>query len=447
MRRVAFIISALLLGCVGVLPAYAAADTTTRTCKDGSTSHSATQAEADSANSGGIIVGQTQLCPEDAKLGISAEVGQAKEFLRSRYQPGKCSATTGADGINRLDDQFAINLANMLKKAPMTLNINSAYRSPSAQQCANPSAPNSNHIKGCAVDLQYNQNNCDSAACQWVLKNAAADKLQVRMQRAPEWNHIEPVSCKGSSLGGAGTGFNITPQQINATGNLMQGLGNIFAPPQPQQCPPGYILLNGSCLPQQALAQTQTTNPLSYASPPPVTPGAINPSSSGTGSTNTNTNVNGNGSTNIGTSISGLIDSNGNTKTGTSTSAIDLINAIANPTTTTAYPATTATGSPVTLGSNLGNTVALHGTNVSLNGATQGSSTYALSPGGTQTFVSDDLSKTPTSLSSMPPVTSTFAVLENIKQVLLAVLQYLKPFGGVTPHAATVNNSATAYME
>src|SRR5262249_44448315 len=128
--------------------------------------------------------------------------------------------------------------------------------------------------------------------------------------------------------------------------------------------------------------------------------------------------------------------------------AIDLINAIANPTTTTAN-APAATGTPVALGSSLANTYALHGTNVSSLGAPGTTSAYALAPQSPQTFVSQDLSQTPAVPRYAPqPVISSFAFLQNVKQVLLSIFLYLRPFGGTTPNVALQENAnaATAIM-
>ncbi|MDP2648724.1 MAG: M15 family metallopeptidase, partial [bacterium] len=143
--------------------------------------------------------------PKNA-LAINQVVEEAKRFLSDRYSsPGFCSqkglANPKVDGIAKLDAEFAINLANMLKAAPVYISINSAFRTQEAQQCANPKVKNSYHSKGCAVDLGYNQKHCNSDACKWVRANAANFKLQLRLPFSPEWNHIEPIKCSGTSIG------------------------------------------------------------------------------------------------------------------------------------------------------------------------------------------------------------------------------------------------------
>ncbi len=208
--------------------------------------------------------------------------------------------------------------------------------------------------------------------------------------------------------------------------------------------------MNGSCLPQQAQAMNQMTSPYSYAQQTPTTG-----SSNGTGSTGSGTTI-GSGTagggigTEIGTpsNISGLLNATQNPKSnsGTSTSAIDLINALANPTTTSA---TAATGSPVALNGTLGSTVALKGSQVpTTSSSLSGSTTYALNPQASQTFVSQDLSKTPSSYTQNISSNSTFALLENIRQILVSIISGLKPFGGVTPrtNVVTPGNQVTAFL-
>src|SRR4051812_27337669 len=117
MRKIAtFILAAGLSTTVALLPSvsYGVA---TRTCANGSTSHAATQQEADSANAGGIIVGETQLCPEDAALGVTAQAGQAKEFLNTTWCGGKPGAAGGyVSNVEQLDAKFAVCIANFVRQ-------------------------------------------------------------------------------------------------------------------------------------------------------------------------------------------------------------------------------------------------------------------------------------------------------------------------------------------
>lgn len=398
----------------------------------------------------GEIPAGTCYDPNDSAIGKNAE--EAKQFLLTRYKPsaGGCSASTqtAQQSIDKLDSQFAINLAKMLKEAPMIINFISAYRSPIAQQCANPKVKNSNHTKGCAVDLQYAQSNCDSDTCKWVVKNAETYGLHIRMRYDPEWNHLEPKSCSGQSTGNV---INDSPQPQSAYQRAVQGIQNYFNPPPPPQCPQGTVLMNGTCLPQQAQAYNQMTSPYSYAQPTSATTnGNTGTGSTGSGITiGSGTGGTGSSGTNIGSgvNISGLIDNTTKTPTsGTSTSAIDLINALANPTTTSA---TTATGTPIALNGSLGATSALQGTrNATTTSTLSATNTYALGTQASQTFVSQDLSKTPSNYTQNVSNGSTFALLENIKQILLTIISSLRPFGGTAPKVSTVTpgNQVTAFL-
>ena len=168
--------------------------------------HPATGADVVLMKSAGINGAVVGMCwdPNDKYVGQSD--AEAKQFLISLYtNPGTCSqkglSNPRVEGIQKLDSQFAVNLAALLKAAPMSITINSAFRTPEAQQCANPKVQSSNHSRGCAVDLGYNQNTCSTAACQWIVANASRFNLVIRMRYAPEWNHIEPTSCAGKSTG------------------------------------------------------------------------------------------------------------------------------------------------------------------------------------------------------------------------------------------------------
>lgn len=119
------------------------------------------------------------------------------------------------EGITKLDPNFAVALDKMMQASPYDLGINSAYRSKEAQACANPSVKDSSHMHGCAVDLGYGQDSCSSKACQWVVKNAPAFGLQIRMKAAPEWNHLEPIGfqeCKAKTPGGGVTPTGAKPE-------------------------------------------------------------------------------------------------------------------------------------------------------------------------------------------------------------------------------------------
>lgn len=163
-----------------------------------------TEAEITSGAPRGI-----EACPGDFQT-IAPDGGAAKQFLISRYTPGPRSSVglsnPKVDGIMKLNPDFAIALAKMLKAAP-SMSIISAYRTPEGQGSKN---PQSNHIYGCAVDLGYSNTNCNSAQCQWVLRNSGAYGLQIRMKYSPEWNHIEPIAKDACRSNGPGVGTPVT---------------------------------------------------------------------------------------------------------------------------------------------------------------------------------------------------------------------------------------------
>lgn len=149
--------------------------------------------------------------PNDVNVGQKAE--DAKRFLISRYNPGQRSSigfgNPKVEGINGLNADFAVRVAKLLQDSPYFMTINSAVRTPQGQGSRN---PNSNHIYGCAVDLQYtrdgttSQDDCHSEACRWIEQNALNNpyKLHIRMKYAPEWNHIEPIdiaACRANKNG------------------------------------------------------------------------------------------------------------------------------------------------------------------------------------------------------------------------------------------------------
>jgi hypothetical protein len=496
-RRKAALGVGIFVVAAGFLPLISFSDTVPFTCPDGSASHAATAAEAASGSNGGITAGVTQLCASDAKLGINAQVGEAKQYLKSL--PGGSSAN-----IDKLNDPYAVCAAKFLKAYQSmggSVTILAAYRSPDddARMCQNnpncgalmnkpASQQTGNHQRGLAMDVraanqtqmnQFAKSNPSFGVCfPFSLGGVTGTGREDTV-------HMIPVGGPGSEASGAGcagvqntcgVGTNVPVQQgspsiasaMQQTGGLLSGINSILNPPQPVQCPAGYLLLNGTCVPQQAMAASQTQNPYSYLSSTPassVTPtSSVIPSTTGgttdTSNTNSNTNASsaiGNLGSNVmsndnssGGNISGMLDGGSQSGSGSSTSAIDLINQIANPTTTdNGSPTQQATGTPVQLGSNLNDEVTLHGTPVSLNGSTQGSSSaYQLSQNVSQTFVSQDLSKSPVNnYAPQQPVNSTFAILEDLKQKLLYIIAFLQPFGGVMPRTSTVSNSTTAFME
>jgi len=466
-RKGSFVLltAAMVVGSFGVSAGFAFADD----CPAGT--RPATAADIPLMTQAGIPNAVVGMCWNASDPNVGQTDAQAKQTLNTMWCGGRAAScgpyTSTVDG---LDPKFATCAAKFLqavRQRDPSICIVSAFRSTAHQAylcgggcgvvngpCA--AAGKSMHQQGLAIDIEKPGMNTLPAFVHQMAQQGGGVSFPVRNDDG----HMQPAGGDCSTPGyvaPSGPSVPTTPIQ-----SAMQGFQNLFVPPQPPQCPAGYVLLNGSCVPQQAMQSTQTSSPYNYLSPTPP-PSSVTPVTTGTtGTTGTNTNTNTNSNSNpinlgnnTGSTISGLLGGNGDNgssggQSGSSTSAIDLINAIANPTTTqdATNPASTATGSPVTLTSSLNNTVALQGTPVGVSASSwQSSSTYSLSPTNSQTFVSQDMSQTPIQMQPMQPVNSTFAILEDLKQKLLYILAFLKPFGGVTPRATTVNNSTTAYME
>lgn len=130
--------------------------------------HLATQQEANAAPGGAIIAGVTYVCPADAALGISNQVGEAKQYLLSIAQGlSGTQAPPDKDHIDKLNNTFAVCAANFLKAYTQATGVKvilrSAFRcgpaSPSNIQCDRTEnaraggAAGSNHMTGLAIDV------------------------------------------------------------------------------------------------------------------------------------------------------------------------------------------------------------------------------------------------------------------------------------------------------
>lgn len=123
-------------------------------------------------------------------------------------------------------------------------------------------------------------------------------------------------------------------------------------------------------------------------------------------------------------------NTNTNTNTGTATSAIDILDQISG---YTATSSNIATATPLQLILDL----TQDGTTGSIQSGQQVRSVSLLAPGSMQTsqligaqqtFTSSDLSGNVPRYTNPPAGASTFAILEDMKRVLLQALEYLRPF-------------------
>lgn len=120
--------------------------------------HLATAEEA-AAAPGGVIAGVTYICPKDTQLGVSADSGAAKTYLKSmrRGCVGQCAARPDDAHIDKLNNTLAICAAQFFKAYRAKygeITITSAYRDgPSGENARAGGAPNSYHQYGLAIDV------------------------------------------------------------------------------------------------------------------------------------------------------------------------------------------------------------------------------------------------------------------------------------------------------
>lgn len=232
------------------------------------------QADLDRMRAAGFPSDYIQLdtCWNPGSPYLGQEVADAKAFLISRYEIGPRSApciSSKEQGIGGLKAEFAVRVARLIKDMEAQLGgrniVRSAFR---PQACGG----GIGHSNGCAVDIEWahapmapdkwrgSSDSPNVLETQWVLRNGGDPKYLIHLpfQYAPEWHHIEPKDRNGCL---AGRALDPSVQGMTVSGpsgaggsplqNMMSGLQNMMTPPQPQQCAPGMILLNGTCVPQQ----------------------------------------------------------------------------------------------------------------------------------------------------------------------------------------------------
>jgi hypothetical protein len=331
---------------------------------------------------------------------------------------GITGASSPKDCIRSLDKDFAVNLKELFVKNPAlfaNIKILSGYRTAQGEILVS-GKDTGNHRRGCAVDLTgaNSSNTSCLEACKFVRASGTQFKIKLPYFYSPEYNHIEPLICAG---GGISSGSSITQGNIAAgmapIQNGFQGLQNLLTP-QPPTCQPGFIQMSGQCMPGQQSQQMQSpfNIPMSQSAPsmPPPTslPAPMPPPMTGTSNL-----------------IPAIANTNPNTNTNTNTSnavaTSDLINAIAYPTTTSPTVTTVTPGSA----SIIHTSVSLEATPIP---ATTGTvailPTNTLVPPSGQTFTSQDTSQV-TVPAYAPAPSIPAAVLETLRQVLVAILKWL----------------------
>lgn len=389
------------------------------TCPGGGQSRPATPDEARSAAAGSIVAGVTQVCPGDARLGITNDAGQAKTYLKSLPRTG---SATQDQNIDQIQNAFAICAANFLKAYQQrygTVTIRSGYRSAAydAQMCRNnPSCgalmnnpnPQGNHQRGLAIDVAANTSD-QSTMWEFARQN-------------PSYGVCFPFT-------GEGGGFRDTVHMVLAgiAGTETSGPGcrgvtracDGTPPVNPTVPGPGP----GSQGPTIAGPGAQTTPTSALAnmlrsfigpSAPPMMPMQPLPTAAQPyGYMPTQTPV-----------VTSIPNVSVATRPIAATSAVDLINAIADPAPRTA--STTAPHSIVVLNPNVQQIVSIHSQPVPVDRTPSPlavNTTFAQ-----QTFKSGDLRDSPYQLSA--DTSRAQSILRSIQQALVRALAVLRPFGG-----------------
>jgi hypothetical protein len=402
--------------------------------------HTASAQEIELLKARGINITNGQVCDNDQTQLTGGCAEDPIPFLLSHYTPGPASSVEGQNGIKGLNSDFACRLSKFIKTYPGIV-IVSAFRSNETQaglfdaavkKYGSESAARvhvappgkSRHNSGLAADLGNIPDNSRGQERQYG--------LYYRMGYEP-W-HIEPSGdVAGGSAVGDGTGMDAAKTPTSGFSDMLrQYMGG------GQQPATGAVPANNS-MPASSqpygstqsgtIAQPSTSG--STGSTGAVTAGGTSqttavPATIATGNTAQPTNVS---------------DQLTTTQPTGSSNAHDLLNALANPTTTK----TTSTSTPIALNGSLYQSQQLtqtqqvqydaNGQPIALNGSL--SNVSALGPNGQQTFTSQDLQYTQSN-SYVAPTNTSFAqrTLENLKQALLKLLSILKPFGYVRPQIA-----------
>lgn len=435
--------------------------------------HAATAAEAASVPGGAIITGVTQVCPGDAQIGINADVGQAKQYLKSLPRTGSATDDSNMDKEN---DAFAICAANFLKEYQQRyggVQILAAYRSPAydAKMCVNNPAcgalmnnpnPNGNHQRGLAMDVKA------TTADQQTLALFARNNPQfgvcfpftlggVTGAGTPDTVHMILAGGPGSESSGVGCrGVTRACDAGHFDPNSVQGAGPVSptSPTTPSTPTSGFgdlvrQYLGGGQQPQTGAIPATGAQSYPYSVPATITqPGsggtpasAAVPATTGVSGT---TAVPAGGSVPVSSvpttiavptsPVSDTLSTNTQTPGSTTTSAIDLIGALANP--SSAAPPQTP-GAPLALNGDLQNNAGLVQSVGGNADASPQPGAYTFAPAGTQTFTSEDLQYGASDSLGATQNTTFGSTLDSLKRILIILLGWLQPFGAYgTPPAA-----------
>lgn len=411
----------------------ASAQVSTPTCTN---PHKATADEAASAQNGAIIAGVTEICPGDVRLGISGDVGKAREELAAM----RCGNNVNTQ---QLGPKFAICASRFMKalreKSPGSC-IESAFRDPAQQAaackniCGQLSCPGrcaapgqSYHQKGLAIDigrLKMPLQQFWQLATQSGLGNPTG-------LHSSDPNHIQ-VMNGGADC--ADIGYQPTTDDSFVPGPIQSNPYFSYAPsPLPS-------------MPSQAFPGAPVPT---YSQPTPTIPSATTPTPSGAPvctpqfscsnnvmyyqTTSCLTQVYQTCSNGCSGNSCAVISPTSGTSTLKATTTVsasttdDLLNSLSNPVTLSATPVGTASSLTLALNGNISNVVGLSGTSTAtgLNTGTIASIQPLTSQ---QTFTSTDLSNSGMSSYNTQQLSGTFKILSDLRAALVWALNYLNPF-------------------
>jgi hypothetical protein len=414
------------------------------TCASGAESHTATAAEAASVPNGNIVAGLTQVCPEDLKLGISADVGAAKQQLSSML----CNSGVN---VTQLDPKFsvcAVKFMTKLRRISPTSCIESAYRSASKQAavcksiCGQLSCPGlcaapgrSYHQKGLAIDIGKLNVPLQTF---WKLASQSGLGNPSGLHKSDP-NHIQ-VMNGGSNC--SDIGYAPTTDDIFTAGPASSNpYFGYSASPMPSMQPvgtPTVTIPSTSSDTSQSTNQTQSqictpsfscTGNIMYYKTTSCTTQVYQtcPYGCGENSCNLSTST----SATVGTGVSGVFATSTNTNTNTNdnssdatSSVSDILNSYLNP---TAVEIGTSTSLAFRLNPETGDIEQIPViTNTGSLSPASGVISSIQPVAGQQTFTSNDLSGSGGYFSSQQQASSFQKVLEGMKSALLWAINALR---------------------
>src|SRR3989344_3040642 len=414
-----------------------------------------------------------QVCPGDVAAGITGDVGAAKAYLKSLpKKPLSSCAPPNDQNIERLNSKFSVCAANFFKAYTQRYSgvvITSAFRDgqpgtagdgsgKSANSCAG-GASGSNHMLGLAIDVYPADGNFPQI---WNFARAnpqfgvcfpylAGDRPHMA---TAGFNTAEAAACARQGVRPCEGGGIVDPVRdasvaTSPSSSITSAIRNYLNPQQQQMCTlpdgkqvPCSAIANSGSVPQQVIPQASQPQ---FQSPPPAVGTTINatPYTAGTCAPQfycVNNAYYYRSSSCVDRLYqqcpAGCSTSRGGCISGTSTlSVFDQIGLIAEPTTTAVVTPT----APLILTVGSGDAITLQQNPTQTGNIPPPSNSYtppSYIP--QQTFTSGDLRKTPAQQYSPQELSVVQRTLATMKDTLLRVLAYLRPFGRPSSQSSVI---------